>query len=293
MTAVEHPAPASEVGRARTRVEDLRLITGQGRYVEDVSLPNTLSLAFVRSPYAHARITKIDVEAARQAPGVPMAPNPNVPPYEPLARDTVRCVGAPVVAVAAETRAQAVDAAQLVDVEYEPLEAIVDAEAALADDAGVLWPDFGSNVCYRVERKQGDVEAAFASAAHTTKVRVAFPRLAPAPMEPRAIVASYDKHADQLTAWITTQTPSGMREFLAMVCGIPENRVHVISPDMGGGFGARNNNYPEFVIAALLSYRLGRPVRAVTTRSEDISTTHHGRDAVIHIEGAVDADGVL
>jgi aerobic carbon-monoxide dehydrogenase large subunit len=311
MATADHPASASEVGRARTRVEDQRLITGQGRYVEDVTLPNTLSLAFVRSPYAHARITRIDVEAARQAPGVvavltgqdvpvipnmplvPMAPNPKVPPYEPLARDAVRCVGAPVVAVAAETRAQAVDAAQLVEVEYEPLEAVADGEAALADDAVVLWPEFGSNVCYRVERKQGDVDGAFASAAHVTKVRVAFPRVAPAPMEPRAIVASYDKYSGEMTAWITTQTPSGMRDFLAMVCGLPENRVHVITPDMGGGFGARNNNYPEFVVAAVLSYRLGRPVRAVTTRSEDISTTHHGRDAVIHMEGAVDQDGIL
>jgi carbon-monoxide dehydrogenase large subunit len=311
MATAEHPAPAGEVGNARTRVEDQRLITGQGRYVEDITLPGTLSLAFVRAPYAHARITRIDVEAARQAPGVvavltgkdvpvipnmplvPMAPNPKVPPYEPLAIETVRCVGAPVVAVAAETRAQAVDAAQLVEVEYEPLEAVVDGEAALADGALVLWPEFGSNVCYRVERKEGDVDAAFASAAHVTKVRVAFPRVAPAPMEPRAIVASYDKHASEMTAWITTQTPSGMRDFLAMVCGLPENRVHVITPDMGGGFGARNNNYPEFVVAAVLSYRLGRPVRAVTTRSEDISTTHHGRDAVIHIEGAVDQDGLL
>jgi len=311
MATAEHPAPAGEIGRARTRVEDQRLITGQGRYVEDVALPGTLSLAFVRSPYAHARITRVDVEAARQAPGVvavltgkdvptipnmplvPMAPNPKVPPYEPLAIEMVRCVGVPIVAIAAETRAQAVDAAQLVDIEYEPLDAVVDGEAALADDAVVIWPEFGTNICYQVERKQGDVDAAFASAAHVTKVRVNFPRLAPAPMEPRAIVASYDKHADELTAWITTQTPSGMRDFLGMVCGLPENRVHVITPDMGGGFGARNNNYPEFVVAAVLSHRLGRPVRAVTTRSEDISTTHHGRDAVIHIEGAVDQDGLL
>jgi aerobic carbon-monoxide dehydrogenase large subunit len=311
MATAEHPAPAGEVGRARTRVEDQRLITGQGRYVEDIALPNTLSLAFVRSPYSHARITRIDVEAARQAPGVvavltgkdvpiipnmplvPMAPNPKVPPYEPLAIDTVRCVGVPIVAVAAETRAQAVDAAQLVDVEYEPLDAVADSEAALADGAPLLWPDFGSNVCYRVERKEGDVDAAFASAAHVTKVRVLFPRLAPAPMEPRAIVASYDKHADEMTAYVTTQTPSGMRDFLAMVCGLPENRVHVITPDMGGGFGARNNNYPEFLVAAVLSKRLGRPVRAVTTRSEDISTTHHGRDEIIYMEGAVDQEGNL
>ncbi len=311
MATVEHPAPAGELGRARTRVEDQRLITGQGRYVEDLTLPNTVSLAFVRSPYAHARITRIDVTAARAAPGVvailtgrdippihniplvPMAPNPKVPPYEPLARDTVRCVGTPVVAVAAETREQAVDAAALVQVEYEPLEAIVDAEAALADGALLVWPEFGSNVCYTVERRAGDPDAAFANAYRTVKLRVAFPRLAPAPLEPRAILATYDRASDELTAWITTQTPSGMRDFLAMVLGLPEHRVHVIAPDMGGGFGSRNNNYPEFVVAAHLTRRLGRPVRAVTTRSEDITTTHHGRDAIVHIEGAVDADGLL
>jgi aerobic carbon-monoxide dehydrogenase large subunit len=311
MAIVEHPAPSGELGRARTRVEDPRLVTGHGRYVEDLTLPNTLSVAFVRSPYPHARITRIDVEAARAAPGVvavltgrdvppieniplvPMAPNPKVPPYEPLAVDTVRCVGAPIVAVAAETRGQAVDAAALVDVEYEPLDSVADGEAALADDAVLVWPEFGSNVCYRVERKAGDPDTAFANAHRTVRLRVAFPRLAPAPMEPRAILASYDQHSEELTAWITTQTPSGMRDFLAMVLGLPENRVHVITPDMGGGFGARNNNYPEFVVAALLSYRLIRPVRAVTTRSEDISTTHHGRDAVVHIEGAVDAAGTL
>jgi aerobic carbon-monoxide dehydrogenase large subunit len=310
MAIAEHEA-AGELGRARTRVEDPRLITGQGRYVEDVALPNTLSVAFVRSPYPHARIARIDIEAARAAPGVvavltgrdvppvkniplvPMAPDPKVPPYEPLAVGTVRCVGAPVVAIAAETREQAVDAAALVDVEYEPLPSVADGEAALADDAVLVWPDFGSNVCYRVERRAGDPDAAFASAHRTVKLRVNFPRVAPAPMEPRAILASYDKPSGEMTAWITTQTPSGMRDFLAMVLGLPENRVHVITPDMGGGFGARNNNYPEFVVAALLSYRLGRPVRAVTTRSEDISTTHHGRDAVVHIEGAVDAEGTL
>ncbi len=311
MATAEHPTPASELGRARTRVEDPRLITGQGRYVEDLALPNTLSLVFVRSPYAHARISAIDLDAARAAPGVvavltgrdippirniplvPMAPNPKVPPYEPLAVDTVRCVGAPVVAIAAESRAQAADAAELVRVDYEPLVAIADAEAALADGAELVWPDFGSNVCFTVERRAGDPDAAFAAAARTVSVRVAFPRIAPAPMEPRAILASYDKHGGELTAWITTQTPSGMRDFLAMVLGMPEHRVHVIAPDMGGGFGARNNNYPEFVVAAHLTHRLGRPVRAVTTRSEDISTTHHGRDAVVYIDGALDADGLL
>jgi len=311
MATAEHPAPTGEIGRSRPRVEDRRLITGQGRYVEDVQLPNTLSLAFIRSPYPHARITRIDVEAARAAPGVvavltghdvpaiarpmviPFAPNPKVPPYEPLAIDTVRHVGAPVVAVAAETREAAADAAALVEVEYEPLDAVGDAEAALAEGAPQVWPEIEGNVSFRLERELGDADAAFASAHRTVSLRIAYPRIAPAPLEPRAVVASYDKGSGELTAWVTTQNPQGTREMLAMFLRIDEHRVRVIAPDMGGGFGARGQAYPEFMVAAFLSQRLGRPVRAVNTRSEDISTTHQGRDSVVHIEAALDANNNL
>lgn len=311
MTTVEHPPPVGELGLARTRVEDLRLITGEGHYVEDITLPGTLSLAFVRSPYPHARIARIDATAAAAAPGVvgvftgrdipaifpipllPIVPNPRVPPYEPLAIEVVRHVGTPVAAVVAESRAAAVDAAQLVEVDYEPLPAVADAEAALADGAPLVWPEFGSNVCFQVRMRDGNPEQAFAQAAHVVALTIRFPRLAPVPMEPRAILAQYDKYTGELTAWVTTQAPTGTRDHLALALDLPQNRVRVIAPDVGGGFGARSPAYPEFIVAAHLARRLGRPCRAVNTRSEDVATTTHARDEVVRIEGAFDAEGRL
>src|SRR5579875_855540 len=285
MTTVDHPPPVGELGLARTRVEDLRLITGQGQYVEDITLPGTLWLAFVRSPYPHARIARIDTAAAAAAPGVvgvftgqdfpaihpipllPIVPNPRVPPYEPLAREVVRHVATPVAVVVAESRALAADAAQLVEVDYEPLPAVADAEAALADDAPVLWPEFGTNVCFQVRFRDGEPERMFAQAAHVVRLILRFPRLAPVPMEPRAILAQYDKYTGELTAWVTTQSPTGTRDQLALALDLPQNRVRVIAPDVGGGFGARTPSYPEFIVAAHLARRLGRPCRAVNTRS--------------------------
>ncbi|HLI25501.1 MAG TPA: xanthine dehydrogenase family protein molybdopterin-binding subunit [Chloroflexota bacterium] len=311
MTTVDHPPPVGELGLARTRVEDLRLITGQGQYVEDITLPGTLWLAFVRSPYPHARIARIDTAAAAAAPGVvgvftgqdfpaihpipllPIVPNPRVPPYEPLAREVVRHVATPVAVVVAESRALAADAAQLVEVDYEPLPAVADAEAALADDAPVLWPEFGTNVCFQVRFRDGEPERMFAQAAHVVRLTLRFPRLAPVPMEPRAILAQYDKYTGELTAWVTTQSPTGTRDQLALALDLPQNRVRVIAPDVGGGFGARTPSYPEFIVAAHLARRLGRPCRAVNTRSEDVATTTHARDEVVRLEGAFDAEGRL
>jgi carbon-monoxide dehydrogenase large subunit len=311
MHTVEHSSDGRQIGRARSRVEDRRLVTGRGRYVEDLTLPGALWLAFVRSPYPHARIARIDVAAARAVPGViavltgqdvppiPRPPillrisDPRVPPYEPLVIETVRCVGMPVAAVAAESRAAAVDAAALVDVEYEPLPAVADPVAALADGAPLVWPELGSNVCFDVTQRAGDPDAAFARAARTVSLRVNYPRLAPAPLEPRGIVAIYDPGMDELTLWMTTQMPTGARDLLAGVVGLAEQRVRVIAPDMGGGFGARGPGYPEYIVAALLARRLGRPVRAVTTRSEDMSTTTHGRDSAVEVQAAVDAEGHL
>ena len=311
MTTVDHPPPVGELGLARTRVEDLRLITGQGQYVEDITLPGTLWLAFVRSPYPHARIARIDTAAAAAAPGVvgvftgqdfpaihpipllPIVPNPRVPPYEPLAREVVRHVATPVAVVVAESRALAADAVQLVEVDYEPLPAVADAEAALADDAPVLWPEFGTNVCFQVRFRDGEPERMFAQAAHVVRLTLRFPRLAPVPMEPRAILAQYDKYTGELTAWVTTQSPTGTRDQLALALDLPQNRVRVIAPDVGGGFGARTPSYPEFIVAAHLARRLGRPCRAVNTRSEDVATTTHARDEVVRLEGAFDAEGRL
>jgi carbon-monoxide dehydrogenase large subunit len=307
----EHPAASGEIGRSRTRVEDRRLVMGAGRYLDDVVLPRALWLAFVRSPYPHARVTRVDTAAAQGAAGVvavlggqdvppiarpyilPRIPDPRVPPFEPLARDTVRFVGMPVAVVAAESAGAALDAAALVDVAYEPLPAVVDAEAALRGGAPLVWPDLGTNVCFQVSQRAGDPEAAFARAARVVPLRVSFPRLAPAPLEPRGVVASYEPHTEELTAWITTQMPHGARDLLAGYLGLPEHRVRVIAPDMGGGFGGRGPGYPEYLVAALLAQRLGRPVRAVTTRSEDVATTTHARDSVIDVAAALDAEGRL
>ncbi|MBX5491416.1 MAG: molybdopterin-dependent oxidoreductase [Chloroflexi bacterium] len=311
MVTVEQQLPSGEIGRPRPRVEDLRLITGHGRFVEDVALPGLLHLALVRSPYPHARITRIDTTAASVATGVravvtgadvpvlanlpatPVSPNLRVPPFELLCRTVVRAVGMPVAAVVATSRAAAADAAQLVEVDYEPLPAVAEAEAALAPDAPVLYPEFGSNVCYTLEAGHGDVEAAFAGAAHVTRLRVTFPRLAPVPLEPRGVVASYDPTSQELTIWATTQSPHRVRWLASLALGMPEPRIRVLAPDMGGGFGGRGAVYGEYLLAAWLARQLGAPVRWIATRSEDITTGTHGRDQIVYIEAAAEADGRL
>lgn len=311
MTAADQATPPSELGRARLRVEDHRLVIGLGRFVEDVVLPGTLELAFVRSPHPHARIGGIDVAAARALPGVravltaadvpaiaripivPVATELRVPPYEPLAREVARAVGTPIAAVVADSRGGALDAAALVDVTYDPLPAVADVEAALADGAPLVYPQFGTNECYRLACGGGDVDAAFASAHCRVALRVVIPRILAAPLEPRGVLAHYDAGSEELTVWATTQTPHGLRELLALALGLPDNSVRVIAPDMGGGFGARGQSYPEYLVAAQASRRLGRPVRWIASRSEDVSTTVHARDQVVYLEGAADRDGRL
>jgi aerobic carbon-monoxide dehydrogenase large subunit len=311
MTAVEHQAPSGEIGRSRLRVEDPKLVTGRGRYVEDIALPGTLHMAFVRSPYPHARIARVDAAAARAASGVrlvlvgadvppiarlpvaTLAPDQKVPPWEPLATSVARSVGMPVAVVIADSRPAAVDAAALIDVEYEPLDSVGDPEAALADGAPLLYPEFGTNSCYTQRVAQGDVDAAFAGAAHTTSLRVEFPRLAPAPLEPRAVLAHYDPLSEELTVWATSQSPQRLRLILTLALGMPDSRIRVIAPDMGGGFGGRGAVYTDYIVAAWASRQLGQPVRWVSTRSEDIATNTHGRGQVVYVDAATDADGRL
>ncbi len=309
MTARSPGARPTELGRPRLRVEDYPLVTGQGRFVNDLAVPGTLELAIVRSPHPHARIARVDAAAALALPGVravltgadmpaipripfvPLAPDLRVPPFEPLDRATARAGGAPVAAVVAESRALAIDAAARVDVTYEPLAAVVDAEAALAEGAPLVYPEFGSNLCFRLACGSGDVEAAFAAAHRTVALRVAFARIAPAPLEPRGVLADYDRGRAELTLWLTTQQPHGARDLIALALDLPEHRVRVIAPDMGGGFGARSATYPEYFIAAHASRLLGRPVRWISTRSEDVATTVHARDQVVYVEAAADRDG--
>ncbi|MBI4593838.1 MAG: xanthine dehydrogenase family protein molybdopterin-binding subunit, partial [Candidatus Rokubacteria bacterium] len=297
------------VGAPMRRVEDRPLLTGRGRYTDDITLPGTVFTYFVRSPHAHARIERLDVTAARRAPGVVEivtgadvrhlgAPSVNaffagtkVGPHPILADGVVRAVGEPVVAIAAETLAQARDAAELVALDYAPLAPLVAPEDALAPDAPTLYPALGDNGVFTNVWRAGDVPAAFAGARHVARLRVEQTRLSSVHMEPRAALAAYDAATDELTVWVSTQAPFRERSELASILGFPENRIRVIAPDVGGGFGAKGAAYRDEVITAFLALRLRRPVKWVATRSEDIVTTQQGRGANAEAELAVDADG--
>jgi aerobic carbon-monoxide dehydrogenase large subunit len=286
-----------EVGSHRRRVEDPRLVRGQGCYVDDLRLPGTLEVAFVRSAYAHAIIKGVDLQAAKEAPGVAAAwsgeqvkDRPRLPsrlkldelklsPLPALAYDKVTCVGYPVAAVVAQSRAQARDAAELVEVDYKPLPAVTTAEEAIREGAPRLYPEFGTNVAYRVLKQGGDLDDAF-SRDRSVSLRIAHSRLAQVPMEPRAILASYDRAADLLTVWRSTQSPFLTRAQLSAVLGRPEASIRVIAPDVGGAFGSKSAVYPDELAVALLAMELGVPVRWVSTRMEDLQLTLQGRDQV-------------
>jgi carbon-monoxide dehydrogenase large subunit len=286
------------------------LLTGRGQYVEDVQPAGLLHLAFVRSPHPSANVTRIDVEAARQAPGVvavvthddvaqvgdvPSLPLPFAkrPPFPVLARGYVAAVGTPVVAVLAGTQGQARDAADLVEVEYDPRPSVASAEAALEPTAPRVHPELDSNVCFMLPRGGGDVERAFQEADEIVRVRVDNPRVAPIPLEPRGIVAVPESTNGTLIAWISTQNPHGTRSDLASALDIPPDALRVIAPDVGGGFGAKSGAGPEYLLACYLARTHGRPVKWVATRSEDMQVTTQGRDMVMHVELAAKHDGTL
>jgi carbon-monoxide dehydrogenase large subunit len=314
VTTAEHPAGpflhARWYGTPIKRREDPRLITGHGTFIDDIKLPAMLYMAYVRSTHAHARIRRIDTTAARAMPGVvavitadeaketipPFPPNPG-PPQPPrflLAREKVRTVGEAVAVVLAEDRYQAADAAEAVTVEYEVLPAVVELEAALAPDAPQLWEDFPGNTLVRdVPHGSGDIDAAFAQADVVIRQRMTSARLAPCAIETRGVVASFQTWENTLTVWSTTQAPHRMRWVLSRVTGLPEGRIRVIAPEMGGGFGAKGNTYNEETLACLLSKRLERPVKWIETRSESFSTTQHGRGQLGYIELAARRDGTI
>lgn len=292
------------------RREDPRLITGSATFIDDIALPGTLHMAFVRSPHAHARIGAIDASEALALPGVvaiftgdevaAFAPDfpPNggyrQPPRHLLAREKVRRVGEPVAAVLAESRYLAADAAELVQVEWEPLPAVTDPEEALAEGAPQLWDDFPGNSLVRdAPFGGGDVDAAFAEADVIIRQRMSCARLAPSAIETRGVVASFNTWDTALTVWDTTQAPHRVRTTLAEMTGLPEGQIRVIAPEMGGGFGAKGNVYSEDVLACFLAMRLGRPVKWIETRSESFTTTNHGRGQHADIELAARRDGTL
>ena len=297
------------VGRPLKRTEDPRLIRGEGQYVDDLQLPDMTHLAFLRSPYPHARVVAIRTDAARSAPGViavvtaadlpPLRPTPFMAvlpglkswPFQVIADRLVDATGVPVAVVVAESAALARDAADLIEVEYEPLPAVSDPERALAAGAPLVHPELGTNQAFSVPMKGRDVEAALARADHVVSVRVEHNRLAGAPMEPRGVTARHDRGTGELTVWLTTQNPFLARADLAAILGFPEEKLRVIAPDVGGGFGVKGPVYREEIIAAVLACRLGRPVHWMSSRSEDLLTTHHGRATVTTAEAAVQSDG--
>jgi len=300
-------------GERVPRNEDARLLTGRGLFLDDIRRPGMVHAAFWRSPLAHARIRRIDVEAARTSPGVlavftaadlPAAirgPLPRLIPHPALvhhktqvalAGEKVRHVGEPVVMVVAQTRYLAEDALERVTVELEPLPPVVDLEAAVRPDAPLVHEDAGTNVAAHYTQRVGDVEAAFARAAHVFRERFVFDRGASSPMETRGVLAEWDAAARQLTVWDTTQAPIRIRDFLSRLFALPLHHIRVVAPDIGGGFGPKIMMcYPEEVLVPHAAMVLGRPVKWVEDRREHFTATNHERLQVHDAEIAVDGEG--
>jgi aerobic carbon-monoxide dehydrogenase large subunit len=306
MTATTE-APAAELGRARLRKEDARLITGQTNWTDNIKLPGMLHMAFVRSPFAHAKITRVDVSGALSQPGVvaafsgadlgdeqgslpcawPVTEDIVVPAHPPMAVDEVRYVGEAVAVVVARDRYAAADAVAAVDVDYEPLPPVLDMRAALT--AGSPTVHDAGNKCYEWVFSNGDVDAAFRDAPVVLERTYRQQRLIACAMEPRAVVAQWLD--DQVTLWSSTQIPHVVRFALAAFFGIPEQNIRVIAPDVGGGFGSKLQFTAEEVLSVLISRRVGKPVKWTESRSEGNLTVHHGRDQWQRIRIAADTDG--
>ncbi|HXG94197.1 MAG TPA: glyceraldehyde dehydrogenase subunit alpha [Blastocatellia bacterium] len=301
----------SYVGKRVKRTEDPRLIQGLGHYVDDIKLPDTLYVAFLRSMYAHARITSIDTSEAAHAPGVvavytgkdvaskigpvPCAaalPDLKVPDYRVLATDHVVFVGQPIAAVVATDRYAARDAIDLIMVDYEELPAVVDVEEA-AKGGPLVYEEYGDNIAYKLTSGEGDIEAAMQQADRIVKQRMVHQRLAPIAMEPRGVLARYLPGEQELTIWSSTQIPHLLRTQLALMIGIPENKLRVITPEVGGGFGSKLNVYAEEALLGWISMQLGKPVKWIETRRENIQATIHGRGQVGEIEVGVKNDGTI
>jgi aerobic carbon-monoxide dehydrogenase large subunit len=303
------------IGRAIKRVEDPRLITGSARYIDDLKLPGAAHVAVLRSPLAHARIRSIAADRAAALPGVVavvtgkdfehLNPLPcawqaggvenHVVTPRTLELDQVTFAGAGIAAVIAETPAIAEDALELIDVEYEPLDVIVDAEAAAADGAVQIHESAPGNIV--MDWTCGDAEAtnrALDEADIVVRQRLVNQRLIPTPMETRGAAAQYDPVTGQYTVWMTSQCPHVMRLLMtAFVFGIPETKMRCISPQVGGAFGTKIFLYPEYVMVTALAQQLGRPVKWVETRRENYTATTHGRDHISYLEAGATKDGEI
>ncbi|MCL6551892.1 MAG: xanthine dehydrogenase family protein molybdopterin-binding subunit [Firmicutes bacterium] len=305
------PGAGRWIGRPLRRLEDHRFLRGQARYLGDLTLPGMVHLHVVRSPHAHARLGTIDARRALAAPGVvavitgqmlagrvrplPVAAQEGTEvaraaAHPILPTDRVRYVGQPVAAIVAVSQAAAEDAADLLEIAYEPLPAVVDPHQALRGEVR-LHDEIPDNVLARWRRAAGDVEGAFARAAHVVRQTFHIPRLAGAPIEPRGALAAYDPGTDVLTLWISAQDPHRPRAQLARVLDRPEDRIRVITPDVGGGFGVKGALPPEAAVAAVAAMDLGRPVRWLEDRREHLQATYQGRGLDADVAMAADADG--
>ena len=312
-STIEH-----EIGKARRRKEDSHLITGRTRWTDNIILPGMLHLAILRSPMAHARITNIDTSVARTMPGVlavytatdvdpdgtigmpcawPITPDMKSPRRPMLAADTVNFAGEGVAVVVARTAYEADDALGAIDVDYEELPLVLDMEAALAEDSPLVHAELGTNRNAVWTFDSGaagtgdDVEQAIADAEIVLKRRYRQQRLVPAFMEPRSVVV--DPTGPQLTVWSATQIPHILKTMAALTLGLPEHKLRVIAPDVGGGFGGKIAVLPEELLAISIAGRLGKPVKWTESRSDCMITAHHGRDQIQNLTLAARADGTV
>jgi len=307
-------APRSpQIGTPLPRKEDAKLVTGQTTWTDNIQFPGMLYMTVLRSPMAHARISNVDVSAAREQPGViaafsgadlasdwagplpcawPVTPDIVHPDHWPLATDEVRYAGDGIAVVVARDRFSAADALEHVTVDYDPLPPVLDMEEALRDEV-LVHSDKGTNKTFFWQLENGDLDTAFNDAAVVVKRRFINQRLIPSAIEPRAVVVAPIASAGEYTMYSATQIPHILRLLLALTTGIPESKLRVVAPDVGGGFGSKLNVYAEEAIALVLAKRLGRPIKWTETRSEGYQATIHGRDQIQEMELAADADGRL
>jgi carbon-monoxide dehydrogenase large subunit len=303
--------PDALIGKRIPRQETMRLLRGRGRYVGDINLPRMLHLAFVRSPHAHARIASINAERAKEAPGVAFVftgreiaahgkaflsdgvahnrPGHKVPAQELVAVDIAHFQGQPVAAVLADSRAEAEDAAELLEIAWEELPALLDGETAL--QSGPIHKSLADNLAYEHNIKAGDPDGAFAAADHVIERTFNFHRQTGLSLEPRGLIADFDRGGETLTVHHSHQSPHQMQGVFSRQLGIPEHKVRVIAPDVGGGFGIKINVYAEEVAVAAISMMIGRPVKYCADRLESFVSDNHVRDHKIKARIAFKADG--
>ena len=304
-------AGGKQMGASRLRKEDARLVTGQTNWTDNIQLPGMLHFAVVRSPMAHAKITRVDVSAALEHPGViaaftgadladqygglpcawPVTPDMVSPTHLALATDEVRYVGDGIAVVVARDRYTAADATELVEVDLEPLPAVTDMEAALAEGSALVHADQGTNACYTWPLETGDWDAAAAATEVTVKRRFVQQRLIPMAIEPRAVVCNPSGATSGYTVYSATQIPHILRLMLALVTSTPEHKIRVVAPDVGGGFGSKLNIYAEEVLALVLAKKLSKPVKWTESRSEGFQATVHGRDQIQDLTLTATKDG--